>query len=266
MQDRLLTKGNINENYNKDIIIKKHPDSRTKVFIDCIKDIIGESSKDNFLEVSHKYTGAYNVMLSHFNKGAFLSDDPFESMLTYHISKINNKDLDVLNYNFNYDSLSKLNLNEKFDFVFSLFGLTFEDLYTLLPLIIGFIKIAGILAINIPAYWFIKDNLTEIEKTIIDYSKQNDKKWIFVEPLEPLIEKNGAELLEIRESSLKYNIDRLELSFRSSLKKLYDSVIQNNKAHLDILKIPEKYIELRSAVMIIKKKKKTLTKENLFNL
>ena len=136
----------------------------------------------------------------------------------------------------------------------------------MLPLIIGFIKIAGILAINIPAYWFIKDNLTEIEKTIIDYSKQNDKKWIFVEPLEPLIEKNGAELLEIRESSLKYNIDRLELSFISSLKKLYDSVIQNNKAHLDILKIPEKYIELRSAVMIIKKKKKTLTKENLFNL
>ena len=266
MCSKLFTKGNINENYNNDVINKKYPNSRAEAFFDNIKEITSTILKDNYLEVSHKYTGAFSVLLDHFKKGTFLSDDPFESMLTYHMSKTGNKEINVLNYNFNYETFSKLNLNEKFDFVFSMFGLTFEDLYNLLPIIIGFLKVDGILAVNIPAYWFIKEKQTEIEKTIIDYSKQNDKKWIFVEPLEPIIEKNGAELLEIKESSISHNVDRLELAFISSLKKLYDSIIQNNKAHLEILKIPEKDIELRSAVMIIRKKKKTLTKDNLFNL
>lgn len=264
--DKLFFKGNINENYNEDAINKKFPINEIESFLNEIKKVYPAFNKENYLEISHKFSPVYKIMAKEFKKSIFLSDNSFESLLTYHYSKIDKIDIDVLNYDFSYNSLASLKLNEKIDFIFSLCGLTFENLYTSLPQIIGFLKIDGILALIIPAYWYIKNNQTENEKNILDYSKQNDKKWIFVEPIEPIIEKNGAEKLILKELPHTIKFNRFELSYISSLNKLHDSIKQNNKAHLEVVKIPEENIEIRSSLLLIKKKQKTITKDNLFKL
>jgi len=259
-------KGNINENYNEDILNNKYPITEVKSFFDEVNNAVDDLNKEDYLEISHCYSSAYKILLNDYKNGTFLSDDAFESLLVYHFSKINNININILNYEFSYNSLDSLKLNEKFNFVFSLFGITFEKLYSIMPQIMSFLKTDGYLALNIPAYWYLKENLTEIEKEIINYSKQNDKKWIFVEPIEPIIEKNGGEIISLKEIPLTYKLNRFELAYVSSLQKLLDSIKQNNKAHLEIVNIPENNIEIRSALLLIKKKKKTITKDNLFNV
>ena len=264
--NKLRFKGNINKNYDENSINNKYPISDINLFFKEVNDIVNDIKKDSYLEISHKYTPAYKVLLKEFKNGTFLSDDAFESLLVYHYSKNDNIDIDILNYNFTYNSLDSLKLNEKFDFIFSLFGLTFEKLYSCMPQLISFLRVDGILAIKIPAYWYIKTNQTEVEKDILNYSKQNDKKWIFVEPIEPIIEKNGGEILTLKEIPQNTKLNRFELAYISSLNKLFEAIKENNKAHLEIVNIPEDNIEIRSALLLIKKKKKTITKDNLFNL
>ncbi len=264
--NKLFFKGNINENYNQEIINNKYPINIIELFLNEIKKINPSYNKENYLEISHKFSPAYKILSKEFKKGTFISDNAFESLLVYHYCKIDKIDIDVLNYDFSYNSFTSLKLNEKIDFIFSLCGLTFENLYTCLPQIIGFLKVEGILTLIIPAYWYIKNNQTENEKIILDYSKQNDKKWIFVEPIEPILEKNGAEILVLKELPQNLKFNRFELAYISSLNKLYESIKQNNIAHLEIVKIPEDNIEIRSALLLIKKKQKTITKDNLFKL
>lgn len=264
--NKLFFKGNINQNYNEEKINNKYPINEIESFLNEIKKINSTYNKENYLEISHKFSPAYKILSKEFKKGTFLSDNAFESLLIYHYSKIDKIDIDILNYDFSYNTLATLNLNEKIDFIFSLCGLTFENLYTCLPQIIDFLKIEGILALILPAYWYIKNNQTENEKTILDYSKQNDKKWIFVDPIDAIIEKNGAEILVLKELPQNLKFNRFELAYISSLNKLYESIKQNNKAHLEIVKIPEENIEIRSALLLIKKRQKTITKDNLFKL
>ena len=266
MSTKFNFKGHLNKNFNPITIKNKFNREVFESFFNEASKIAESINKDSFLEMSYKFSPAYQYMLDIFKNGAFLSNDDFESLLVYHLSILENKKIDVYNNAFSFESLSVLDFTEKFDFIYSLLGLTFNDLYSILPQILSYAKIDGILAFKIPAYWYIKENTLEIEKKIIDYSKQNDKKWIFIEPLEPVIEKNGGELLGIKELNTKAILTRAELAYLSSLDKLHDAVIHNNKAHLEIVSFPESGIEIRESVMVIKKKKKTLTKNNLFNV
>jgi hypothetical protein len=264
--NKLKFKGNINKNYTDEILENKYPITGITSFLDEVTNTDNNFNKENYLEISHKYSPAYKVLTKKFKNGTFLSDNAFESLLVYHSSKKDNVNIDILNYEFNYNSLDSLKLNEKFDFIFSLFGLNFEKIYSCMPQLINYLKVEGILALKIPAYWYIKNNCSEIENTILNYSKQNDKKWIFVEPIDPIIEKNGGEIISLKEIPQNVKLNRFELANISSLNKLYDAIKNNNKAHLEITNLPEDNIELRSALLLIKKKKKTITKDNLFNL
>jgi|GEM_PF-1367421 len=263
--DKIYEKGNI-DTYIANNINYKFTNDDIKNIINKINEISPINEKDNFLEISHTHTLGYLILTNIFKKGIFISDDPFESLLEYHHSKLNNKELDIYNHYFSTNSLSSLSFAESFNFIFSLSGLSFENIYSILPQLINFLKIEGLIALLIPAYWYDRENATELEKKIINYSKQNDKKWIFVEDINPVITENGAEMLGLYPIELKIKINRLELAYISSLNKLYDAIINNNRAHLEICDIPEKNIELRSTLLIIKKKKKTITKDNLFKI
>lgn len=264
-KDKMFFKGNITQNYNEESVKKNNPVKEIEDFFNAIKSTI-PANPEKYLEISHKFSFGYQVLLKHFKSGYFLSNDAFESLLVYHFTTIDKQKLDILNVEFTPNSLARLKINEQFDLVYSFSGITFDELYNILPQIIGFAKIGGTIAVKVPAYWFLKEKNTELEKKILDYSKQNDKKWIFVDPLEPVIEKNGGKLLKIIELPQTIKINRFELAFMSSLKKLYDAELQNNKAHLEVLTFPEENLELRGALLLIKKITKTVTKDNLFNL
>ena len=128
--NKLRFKGNINKNYNEDTINNKYPTSEIVSFINEVTNNINDLNKDNYLEISHRYSPAFKVLLKDFKNGTFLSDDAFESLLVYHFSKNENINIEILNYDFTYNSLDSLKLNEKFDFIFSLMGLTFEKIYS----------------------------------------------------------------------------------------------------------------------------------------
>ena len=265
-QNLLFEKGYINDNYDKDKIKKIFSNEMINEFFAKINKIAGKIENNSYLEISHENTNSFELMLNNFKEGVFLSDDPFESLLVYHYSKIINKNLNVYNYFFTPKSLSALKLNESFDFIFSLLGISFEQLFLIIPQILGFLKIDGILGLLIPSYWYDRDNLTPIESEIINYSKQNDKKWIFTDKLDPVIEENGGNVIGFEQMPFNININRLDLAYISSLSKLYDSIIKNNIAHLEIVNIPEKDIEIRTTLLTVKKTKKTINKDNLFNL
>jgi hypothetical protein len=256
-------KGNINTNYDKSFFEARQSfinyENFTNEFYPLLK------NKDSYLEMSHVFSPAFFSAVKDFKEGYFLSDNSFEAFLTYHFSKIENKNVNVYNTAFNITQIEKLKFNEKFDFIFSLFGLSFESLYNLLPVMIGLAKVDGIIAIELPAYWFFRENISDVEKAILAYSKQNDKKWLFTEPLVPIIEENKAEFVFLKETGRTKKVDRLELAFLSSLHKLYNAQIENNIAVLEIVNFPEKDILLKTAVLAIRKKSKTVTKDNLFS-
>jgi len=270
-KNNLNFKGCISKIYSEENIRKNNPADEIESFYEIIKSFCKQKNIENinsekYIEISHEFTSGYSVLLDHFKNGVFLSDNAFESLLVHHFAFIGKKNIEVINDDFKPNSLTSLKINESFDLVFSYKGLAFEELYTILPQVIGLLKVGGILALRIPAYWFIKENITETEKTILEYSKQNDKKWIFPEPLEPVIEKNGAELLTLSEIPQNFSLNRFELAYYSSLKKLYDAEIGNNKAHLEILKFPSENLEIRGALLLVRKTKKTVTKDNLFSV
>lgn len=261
-----VEKGDINKNFCREMLDKKFPITIIERFYDTVKSASVDFEKNNYLELSYKYTPAYKILLDDFKEGTFFANDPFECMLMYHLTKQEDKKLHILNYKFSQNRLSTLDFFESFDFIFSILGMTFEQLYELLPTILSFLKVNGILAFKVPAYWFYRDALTDMEKTVLDYSQKNDKKWLFLEPLTDIIEKNGASLIKEEKDVGTFVTDRKELAYLSSLNKLFDSIIKNNTAHLEVANIQKDDIELRSAVLIIQKNKKSITKDNLFNL
>ena len=186
-------------------------------------------------------------------------------MLTYHASVLNKFDLNVLNYYFTENRFQSLNLNEYFDRVLSHYGLNYIELFELLPSILSLIKIGGVFILTLPSYWFFKDNLTDVEKEILCYSKQNDKKWVFQDDIKKIITDNHSEIISFEEIDHIEIMDRKSLSFLSSLDKLYKAEVENNNAILDIVSIPKQNIELRTTILAVKKSSKTITKDNLFS-
>ncbi len=256
-------KGDINEFFDKNEYTRI-PENLLKEFFDEINKNAELNEKKTFMEISRSYTNSFKYIINDFKEGAFLTDSAFDSLLSYHFSNLNKYNIKSYNYNFNIQRFESLKFIEKFDLIYSVFGLSFNNLYEMMGQIINFLKINGILAILIPAYWYIKDNLTETEKTVLNYSKQNDKKWIFVEPLDLIVNENNAVIMNNIELKNRLKINRYELSIVSSLEKLKDAVVKNNIAHLDVSNIPEKDIEIRTSLLLIQKKSKTLTKDNLF--
>lgn len=262
----LFEKGKINENYDISKIKKTISDDA----VNKIYNLINEKDKivntDSYLEISYRNTFAFKNLLEKFNKGAFVSDDSFESLLVYHFTQIEKKQIDIYHKFFIPKNISNLKFNEKFDFILSLCGLTFENLYSLIPTIVSFLKVEGKLAVLIPTCWFNRENMNKIEQKIIGYAKKNDKKWVFTEDLEPAIKEYGGESLGIIDTDIKLTFSRFEIAKLFSLTKLYDAVIKNNMAQLELADLPEYGIEINTSILIIKKKKKTITKDNLFNI
>ena len=225
-----------------------------------------DTGKNNYCEVSHYFSGSCKIMLDEFKSGVFISDDQYEALLAYHHSITENKKIDVYNRFFNPGNFLDLDMNEKFDFVFSSLGFSYEKIYSFLPDVIGLLKVGGVMILEIPSYWFFRDNLNDHENIILDYSMKNDKKWIFSEPVEPIIKECGAELVGIKQLDDEIKTDRLELAYISSLHKLHKAHVENNMAVLETAGIPEKDIVLGKALLAVKKNEKTLNKDNLFSI
>ncbi len=235
-------------------------------FYSIVSGRFGEIKNGSCLEICHEFSNFFDVTGGSFKELTVLCDDPFESLLAFNNAERKNLAINVMNYGFNPNSLSGLGINEKYDLVVSLFGLSYDNLGSILQELIGFLKVNAVLAILIPSYWFDRTTLNDVETKILAYSKQNDKKWIFTEDINPKITECGASLAGIVRIPFTVKINRLELAYISSLTKLYDSIIKNNIAHLEITDIPEDNIEIGSSALLIQKTKKTITKDNLFGV
>jgi hypothetical protein len=259
-----MQKGFVNDSVNEEFSKSDKNTEAFKNFMDTVTSVV-KPGGENCCEISHYFSASSAGLTGEFNNGIFISDDPYVSLLVYHHSVIKNKSLKVHNRLFNPGNLQELKMNESVDFIFSTFGLSYEKLFSFLPDMTGLLKVGGIIAMEIPSYWFFRDDLSADESKILDYSMKNDKKWIFSEPVEPVINENGAELVMLKKLDGKKKINRLELSYISSLHKLHKAHVENNIGILEVADIPEDDIELGKALFIIRKKEKTLTKDNLFN-
>jgi hypothetical protein len=262
--ERLFEKGNINE-YAGSLKARFKPEE-IRQFFTVICERIKDIKTGSCLELSHEYSNFFDVMSESFKESVFLCDDGFESLLAFNNSIQKKITLNVMNYFFNPKSFPRLNMNERFDIVVSLLGLSYDNLNMNLQELIGLLKVDGVMAVVIPSYWYDRAVLNESEEKILKYSKQNDKKWIFTEDIKPKITECGAALVDIIKLPFNAKLNRLELAYISSLTKLYDSIIKNNVAHLEITNIPEDNLEINVSLMLLQKSKKTITKDNLFNV
>ncbi|HOJ63279.1 MAG TPA: hypothetical protein PLE45_02555 [Spirochaetota bacterium] len=258
-----LERGLLNNNYNQENLSKIYNINDYKNSLNIIENKIS-LSYNNYLEISDEYSPAFIFLLEKFKEGNFLSENDFYSMLTYHSAIINNKNLYVYNYNFN--SLHNIKWTEKFDFIFSFIGIKYKDLFEKLPLFISFLKVNGFLAFIIPSYWFDRENLNESESLILEYSRKTDKQWLFTESIDNIVKENKAEIVSLEKINMVYNFSRIKIARLSSLEKLYNACLEKNHAILDICNIPEENLNLNLSVLIINKKTKSITKDNLFNI
>lgn len=237
---------------------------------ELINEVLNEVKKrksintNTVLEISNFYSDAISRIYKETKDLYFISCSSFEALLAYFFSTTEGYKINSFSLPFIAKAFESLHLAEKFEIIYSILGLSFNEIYNLIQEFLAFLKIEGYLFLVVPAYWYLKDNLTEIEKVILNYSKQNDKKWIFVEELHPVIKRYNAEVIEIIELKNRAKLTRYDLAVISSLEKLKEAEEKTNLAHLEITNIPEKDIEIRTALIVIKKLAKTLTKETLF--
>ncbi|HOV13296.1 MAG TPA: hypothetical protein PK771_03340 [Spirochaetota bacterium] len=259
-------KGFINSNFGDNYINSVTSIENSDDLKNELEKILQDLVKENYLEISYNFSNNYNYLLNIFKNGYFISDDSFNALLTYHYSQKHQKKLQVYNYSLNEKDINKLNLSEKFDFIFSSYGITYENLFNDLNNILGLLKIGGIMFLEMPSYWFFRDHLNEDEKSILNYSKTSDKKWVFTEDINPIIEENSCEIILSKKINNKKIMSRVELSYLSSLNKLHKASLENNIAVLEVANVREDNLEINSVILVIKKKSKTITKNNLFNI
>lgn len=258
-------KGSINRDYSREAINKLYPPASYQDILTPFKEFLNDVKSDKYLEVSHFFSPYFNRLLDFFNEGYFLSDDPFASALVYLQSVLNNKNLNALNFKFNGKKIDSQNFSEKFDFIFSRLGICFQDLYLYLPKFISYLSVGGILAFVIPSFWFFREELSETEKSILAYAKRADKKWLFVEPIENAIVEAGGEIVSFNKIEDKQKTSRVEIAYLSSMDKLFNAELQNNVAILETVDIPKADIDISLSALVVRKKSKTITKDNLFS-
>lgn len=254
-------KGCLNKYYNREKLEKQFDGSGYKQVLDLSASFLGE--KGGCCELSHSFSYAYKSLGETFSKCDFVSDDSFEAMLEYHMISQEGRETRVFHNTFSPESLLKDN-QECYDALYSFMGLSFDSFITLFDRIMTLLKIGGIFVYQLPAYWYLKDDNSEVEKQIISYSKQNEKKWLFINPLEEVVKEHNGELLLLQRIEQEKKMSRAELAYLSSLEKLLKAEQTKNKAHLDICDLPES-LALPTAVAVIRKKKRVLTKDNIFN-
>jgi len=259
-------KGFINANFGKTFFDNYHFIENNLEVKEELDRVIEDLNRDNYLEISYNFSKNYNYFLTKFKKGYFLSDDSFYAALVYHYSQKDNKDIDVYNYSFNKKSFDKLNLYEGVELVFSSFGITYQNLFDNFDLIANLLKVGGIIFLELPSYWFFRDELNEDEKAILNYSKVSDKRWLFTEDISPIIEENNCEIITQKRVNNQKILDRLDISYLSSLDKLHKASIENNIAVLEICDIKERELKINSSILVIKKKSKSINKDNLFSV
>lgn len=254
-------KGCLNKNYTKEQLEARLNTNGYKQIIDLAADYSTDSA--SCCELSHRFSFAYRYLAEKYSSCDFISDDSFEAMLEYHTSVIDKHTIQVYHNCFSPAGLLP-GREECYDAVFSFMGLSFDAFINLFEKIMTLLKIGGIFVYQLPAYWYLTEGKNELEKQIISYSKQNEKKWLFVNPLEEIVKEHNGELLLLDKTGLDLPITRIQLARLSSLEKLYKAEQENNKAHLEICGLPLE-MQLPTAAVVIRKKEKILTKDNIFN-
>ncbi|MBP7552176.1 MAG: hypothetical protein KA885_02025 [Spirochaetes bacterium] len=260
-----LEKGSINQNYSYEAINMLYPPASYQDILTPFKEYLNGVQSDKYLEISHFFSPYFNRLLDSFKEGYFLSDDPFVSGLVYLQSVLNKKNLNVVNFKFNGKKIDSQGFIEKFDFIFSRLGVNFQDLYAYLPKFISYLSVGGILVFIIPSFWFFREDLTDVEKEILAYAKRNDKKWLFVEPIENAILDAGGEIVSFQKIEDRQKLSRIEIAYLSSMDKLFNAELQNNIAILETVDIPKIDLDIPLSALAVRKKSKTITKDNLFS-
>lgn len=256
-------KGLLNINYNEETLSKIYNIEEYKKAFNIIENKIKISYND-YLEISEEYSPAFIFLFDKFKKGTFLCKDDFYAMLTYHSSILHKKDLLVYHKNFVNLSRESKDLLEKFDFVFSYLGITYNEIIERLPIFLNFLKVNGFLAFIIPSYWFERVSLNESESLILEYSQKNDKQWLFPESLDSLLKDTKNEIIYFEKINMQKKFLRIQVAKLSSLQKFYLGILEKNMAILETCNIPEDNLILNLSLLIVVKKEKTITKENLF--
>jgi hypothetical protein len=192
----------------------------------------------------------------------FLSDDAFMAMLAYaHDSRINSYHLPLNGAGF--ESFDK---NQQFSLAVSYIGLCYADLFDKMKFVLSTLKVGGIFICIVPTYWVDRSSLSETESVILQYSKQNDKKWLFVEDIEPVIKDCQSTLVECRKLKTEWITDRMSLAYLTGLTKLYNAEMTGDISILETTTIAKDDLHLNLSALVIRKDKIMLDKNNLFKI
>lgn len=152
---------------------------------------------------------------------------------------------------------------QTFDFLISFNGIQFIDLEKNSGSFASLLKKDAYALLFCPYFWFVRTELEEIEKIILDFAKINDKSWLFNVDFSSIMEQEGLSVISL-DSVRKYTISRYILAQLSNFKKLITAINTNNKAVLGVCKIPEK-AEIRLSSLLLKKEKHILSAQSLFS-
>ena len=252
-------------NLNKYLANIENEDGTDRISRIITKSLDYIDEKNHYLEFSRQHSTGFKVLKSHFSMGDFISDDSFESMLEYHLSSNDKIDINVYHSPFIFKKLFP-GIEDKYNAVYSFYGMSFDHFYTLSEKILTLLKIGGIFVLEFPSYWFIKDEISEMENQILKYSRVNEKKWLFIKPLDEVTKENNCEIVLLEKTGDIHTVNRKGLAYLASLEKLENAENTDNKAHLETCNIPADGIQLSSGLLIIRKKEKVITKDNIFNI
>ena len=252
-------KQHINPTYDRQALTESYAclTSYYKPLLSLIGELCSECQK--ILEISHSYSPlAENVSAA---EKTFLTDDSFTAMLEYHCYP----NVDVWHLPFNSVGFETFGHKEQYQLIVSDFGLNYSDLFDNMKYFMSLLQCGGYFIPIVPAWWFLRDNLNEGENEILQYAKKTDKQWIFQENLDFAAEDNGGKVERIVRLDNTREFHRGEAAKLAGLTKLYQAECTGDISILETVTIPQT-LELTPAALVIQKQKKTLDKNNLFNI
>jgi hypothetical protein len=252
-------KQHINPTYDSEAVEQRF-DILTSYY-SSLSQLVSEISPEchKVLEISHAYSPILSIIGT--DQKYFLTDDDFTALLQYQIRP----DVDVWHLPFNTVGFETFGQKEQYQLIVSDFGLNYSDLFDNMKYIMALLKCGGYFIAVVPAWWFLRDNLNDSENEILKYAKQTDKQWIFQENLDFTAEDNGGKVERIVRLDGTREFHRGEAAKLAGLTKLYNAECTGDISILEPLTIPQN-LKLTPAAVVIRKEKKTLDKNNLFNI
>ncbi len=251
--------GELNKDFSKDFFSKflsSHLNTEiSRVYPNPVHSqlIVSEFFNPEFLQIS-----------DNSNNTTILCNNKAESYLFYCSSLLNDKPITVINKKFSL--MDNKNLTNKFDLVSINFNISFNNFLDYIKDIIGYIKADGYLIIIYPYIWFNRNNLLNCELSLIEYAKSNDKRWLFCESITEYIDNNEYTIVKNELITDVYsNYSLLNVSHICSLEKLKKTILGNDTNLINSINLPSEFT-LQSGLLVIKKNKKTITVDNLFNV